>query len=341
MKPLVSVVVPVYNGQDYLKKCIESIWNQTYESIEIIVINDGSTDETGTVCDELIDMINNRSVNDSINRNIRVTNTAGQGVSVARNIGIEETKGDYITFVDADDRLIPNMIETLYNNIISSKCDISGCRFFTWSTEEDLDKYVKNDRSNGVDGEYTIYTSEEFKNEILNSNTRCWSKLYKREAIRSKRFDSDFSIGEDMLFLAKLTKGNLTFCETTYRGYGYYQNGSGTMSRKFSASAMDQIYCWEKARDILGASVKLDSNIIVSILLTVGKMAILDDDECKLLTKEIMGIHCLFKKYYTSIIFQALNFGYKIKATTFYMCPILYVKLYNIWKKISSRNDVA
>mgnify|MGYP003310250792 FL=1 len=104
MQPLISVIVPVYNGQDYLANCIECILKQTYEQIEIIIINDGSTDGTGHECVRLKQKY----------PNIHVINMADEGVSAARNAGLDAAKGAFVTFVDADDRIRPKMLEVLY-----------------------------------------------------------------------------------------------------------------------------------------------------------------------------------------------------------------------------------
>ena len=92
-KPLISVIVPVYNGQDYLENCIISIENQTYDNLEIIIINDGSTDRTGAICVKLKEKYDN----------IRVVTLEDEGVSAARNAGIDMARGGFLTFVDADD----------------------------------------------------------------------------------------------------------------------------------------------------------------------------------------------------------------------------------------------
>ena len=101
MGALISVIVPVYNGQDCLINCIESIQQQTYPDKEIILVDDGSTDHTGEICRDLLERYDN----------IRLISLKDEGVSVARNAGIEKSGGEYLMFVDADDRLCPQMIQ--------------------------------------------------------------------------------------------------------------------------------------------------------------------------------------------------------------------------------------
>lgn len=110
--PIISVIVPVYNVEEYLSRCIDSILAQTFTDFELLLINDGSTDNSGRICDEYIK-------NDS---RIKVFHTKNFGVSSARNKGIENAIGKYISFVDSDDEVFNTYLETLYNHIV--KCDI-------------------------------------------------------------------------------------------------------------------------------------------------------------------------------------------------------------------------
>ena len=102
----VSIIIPVYNVEGYLIKCIQSIVKQTYSNIEIILINDGSTDESGSICKKM----------EEIYYNIKVINQNNKGVSAARNAGLKESVGDYIMFVDPDDWCEPNMVERMVDS---------------------------------------------------------------------------------------------------------------------------------------------------------------------------------------------------------------------------------
>lgn len=110
----VSVIVPVYNVEKYLERCIESLINQTFDDIEIIALNNGSTDKS-------LDILNYYAHKD---KRIRVINNKNIGVSKSRNIGIEEAKGEYIVFVDSDDWIDSNMIYILYDTISDNNCDL-------------------------------------------------------------------------------------------------------------------------------------------------------------------------------------------------------------------------
>ena len=109
----VSIVIPVYNKAEYISDCLESLLQQDFDDFEIVAVNDGSTDDSGKICDEKA----------AENTRIRVIHTENGGVTAARRKGVEQTKGEYIMFVDADDKLLPNAIKTLYKAIIDSGAD--------------------------------------------------------------------------------------------------------------------------------------------------------------------------------------------------------------------------
>ena len=116
-EPLISIIVPVYNVEKYLSKCIDSIINQTYKNIEIILIDDGSTDSSGAICDKYA-LVDSR---------IHVLHIENSGVSNARNVGLNHATGDYIGFVDSDDYIEPNMYELLLEELIADDVDVVQC----------------------------------------------------------------------------------------------------------------------------------------------------------------------------------------------------------------------
>ena len=120
MEDVVSVIVPVYNVEQYIRKCIESILNQTYNKMEIILVDDGSTDNSGIICDEY----------SKRDKRIKVIHKINGGLSDARNAGLDICTGDYIVFVDSDDYIKNNMIEMLHKDILEKRADISVCSYF-------------------------------------------------------------------------------------------------------------------------------------------------------------------------------------------------------------------
>ena len=118
-KPLVSIIVPVYQVKDYIDECVESLLRQTYTNLEILLVDDGSTDGSGAICDEYARRDNR----------IRVIHQENQGLSAARNAGLDRATGEYVAFVDSDDAVLPDFIETLYDLAERYQADIAACAY--------------------------------------------------------------------------------------------------------------------------------------------------------------------------------------------------------------------
>lgn len=173
-RALISVIVPVYKVEKYIHKCIESIINQTYDNLEIILIDDGSPDNCPKICDEYA-LRDNR---------IKVIHQENKGLSSARNKGIELAKGEYIGFVDSDDFVEPSMFQDLYNAIVKNNADISICNFYVINNKS-KEKIIKNGLKNKQ------YYKIEALREILLDNeiqSYAWNKLYKRELFKNVKY---------------------------------------------------------------------------------------------------------------------------------------------------------
>lgn len=334
MKPLISVIVPVYNGERYLENCIESIKAQSYEPIEIIIVNDGSTDGTDGVCAKLV----------SKYPDIRYITTDDLGVSASRNNGIAMAKGDYLTFVDADDRIHPQMLQRLYEAITETESDIAGCSFGIWRTGQEWKALSKSvGATQGADKLYHKMT-DYIAQELLQGNSRCWSKLYRRAVLERMKqhsgtwFTQGLTIGEDMLFLLKLLPEVTRIVEIDFKGYGYYQNPHGTMNRAFRPEYMDQIRCWELARQqvrklSLESEHRVSSNLLMAVMLTVGKLALLSGEERwqnRRYTEECHEILLREKKDKEAL--KLLSRGYRFKVRFFALAPKLYLWCYHLHK---------
>lgn len=179
---MVSIIVPIYNTERYLSKCLESIRTQTYSDIEVIMVDDGSTDGSRN-------MANGYTERDG---RFRLFSQENAGVSAARNHGLDVAEGEYILFVDSDDWLEPRMIEKLVYNMIEYSTDISGCQY---------------DRSRCFIGEATEVWNRDIalQNFLVHKqiNGSLVNKLFKKELIESKRLDESIKYGEDALFFWK------------------------------------------------------------------------------------------------------------------------------------------
>lgn len=333
-KPEISVIVPVHNGEAYLADCVESIENQAGQTFEVIVVNDGSTDDTASVCERLAEQYDN----------LKIITLHDQGVSAARNCGLEQAEGDYITFVDADDRLLPGMLAGLYRILSETDSDMAGCAFAVWSRQEEWKALAEASEQQDDGWETAEYNSDSYlKDALLRGNSRCWSKLYKRSLIGSTRFRQGLSIGEDMLFLVELLPGVKRAVETTYPGYGYFQNPSGAMKRPFTPAYMDQIYCWEMAGELIvkreaSLAPQVNAQIMVGIMLTVGKLALLSAKERKEAREYLRVCHTKLRglaKEKDSYTY--LPSGYGMKVRMFTRLPELYVRLYHVLQHAKNR----
>lgn len=330
-KPLISVIVPVRNGQDYLENCIRSIEAQTYDRIEILIIDNGSADRTGEVCAALA----------AAYGNVRLLALEKAGVSAARNAGIDAAEGELITFVDADDRLRPDMLRALYDGITSTDSDVAGCGFFEWSSEAEWTAGAARERGapTGDDARYTIYDAKSYlKDAVLCGNSRCWSKLYRRKILDRVRFPEDLAIGEDMLFLVRLLACTDRIAETKWAGYGYFQNPAGAMCREFTPAYMDQIICWQLVREeVLRMDQSLDAQVtalyMMGIMLTAGKIAVLPAAERREQSAYVGICHERLREAMRVPGARGrLPVGYRLKTALFSLRPGLYMVLYRAQK---------
>ncbi len=165
---MISIIVPVYKVEPYLRQCVDSILNQTYRNIEVLLIDDGSPDKCGEICDEY----------ERKDKRVRVFHTENRGLSAARNLGLKEAVGDYIGFVDSDDWIEPDMYECLIGELKKYEADIViGGSISTYESDE---KGVKKK----VD--HTVYQSTESLEALLDReiNDQVWNKLYRAELVK-------------------------------------------------------------------------------------------------------------------------------------------------------------
>jgi glycosyltransferase involved in cell wall biosynthesis len=186
-KDLISVIVPVYNVEQYLEECVKSIQNQTYKNLEIILVDDGTKDNSGKMCDEFA----------KTDSRIKVIHKANGGLSDARNFGIDASNGKYIQFIDSDDYIDLDMLELLYNNLKKHNADISMCSNYVLTEN--------NCRLKGTGG-FEVYTREEALKEILlDKKVRfyAWNKMFARKLFDEIRFPKG-RVFEDILTIPRL-----------------------------------------------------------------------------------------------------------------------------------------
>ncbi len=329
-KPLISVIVPVHNGQDCLADCIHSVEKQTYGNLEVMIVNDGSTDGTGAVCGVLAAQYGN----------ISILTLDGEGVSAARNKGVLAARGELVTFVDADDRICADMLQILYDCMTAAGSDVAGCRFFTWSSEDEWAEESGREGAGETTGVSLYGAADYLRQQLLCGNSRCWSKLYRREIFDKTRFPEDLTIGEDLLFLIRMLPHVSRIAETAYQGYGYCCNPSSAMNREFTPAYMDQIRCWQLAREeVLRMDHSLDARVtahyMTGIMLTVGKLAMLPAAKRREYADCVAWCSRSLKETVrTPGALARLSPAYRIKVSCYLLCPQLYLRLYHMRKTV-------
>lgn len=229
-KLLFSLIVPVYNAEKYLYQCLDSITKQTYTNIEIILINDGSIDNSGIICDEFSQRDNR----------INVVHTENRGVSSARNLGLSIARGDYIAFVDSDDWLEINALEKIVHLLKDSLYDliIYGVVKETNNIQTPLYSKLLSSpyRSNN---DIKLIIPDLIKHEVINPPF----KIYKHELIRKKniRFNEILNIGEDYLFNMEcfLSAKSLYIMDDIL--YHYMIRDNISLTRKFQENKYDKL----------------------------------------------------------------------------------------------------
>jgi glycosyltransferase involved in cell wall biosynthesis len=182
LKDKISVIVPVYNVENFIRKCIDSILNQTFTNLEIILVNDGSTDNSGKICEEYAKK----------DKRIIVIQQKNRGQSAARNAGLDIATGDYIGFVDSDDYIASNMYEILYNSLIENNCDLSIGRLQRSDCEEIIDnKTIKMSKYEALERSVISHVID----------VEAYTRLYKRYIFNDLRFEIG-KIYEDYLILS-------------------------------------------------------------------------------------------------------------------------------------------
>lgn len=230
---VISVIIPVYNPGEHLVKCLESIINQTYKNLEIILIDDGSSDGSGELCDEYA----------KIDSRITCIHQENTGVSNARNKGLEIATGDYLHFPDSDDYLELDTYEYLLNLIDEHQCDaVAFEHFVTYPNNEITHKMDESfyGQLNSVNAQKRLVTGCQF----------CCNKLYKKELIGGIRFRNDILRGEDTLFAAQVLKNADSVWFDKRPLYHYVQSEESACRGVFRPSQFTVLMLYDAYKEI-------------------------------------------------------------------------------------------
>ena len=326
---LISVIVPIYNCEKYLDKCIESIVNQTYKNLEILLINDGSTDNTGNIC-------KNWSKKD---KRIKVTNKENGGISDARNKGLELSSGKYISFVDSDDYLELDMIEKLYNNLIENDADMSICDFYEEFNnrtiiKEPKEKYFVNE---GNEKYYNLYG--EHRGRIVYP----WNKIYKKSLFDGLKYKKGKIYEDSFIICDLLKKANKVsyYLEPLY----HYIQREGSLIHTFKYNRFDFIEMLEERllffeKENLPELLYDTNKRLLNTTINLSCLALINDKNFKntsIYKENIKKIKNVSKRLLKD---KKTNIKLKIKCIICICFPSIVLK-YNVRKKyINNKKDI-
>lgn len=235
IKEKISIIVPVYNVEAYLERCVESILKQTYTNLEILLVNDGSTDKSGELCDKL-------ALRD---HRIRVIHKENGGLSDARNRGIDEASSNLIGFIDSDDYIDEDMYETLYRQMVASKADLSMCGHYD-VYHQIPEKQVAKIKTWELMPEEAIKMVMEAK--IL--SVTAVNKLYKKALFEQLRFRIG-KIAEDAFIMVDLIHQCSKIVATNEKKYYYVHRENSITTQKFSLKFLNVIEAYEQNAKII------------------------------------------------------------------------------------------
>ena len=322
-QPLISVIVPIYKVENYLEKCVQSIIEQTYQNLEIILVDDGSPDNCPKLCDDLAKK----------DDRIKVIHKQNGGLSSARNAGIDVAQGEYIGFVDSDDYIEPQMYELLYNAIEKNNCKLSVCNI----------NYVFENGKTIVKVKNSVDEFFDFNQAIVEMNTfrlfdmGAWSKLYHRDLFEDMRFPVG-KFSEDFFIMYKIfEKANgIAYVSTPCYNYLQRQN-SITKNKKINEDFIEAAKSQMEYLDAKYEDLKvLSHTAYASAQLTVYDFYIKNGVKCP--KEKIKGYKSIIKEnkeYIAKADFLSKSKRLQFKLFLF-STPIygLVFKIYRLIKKV-------
>ena len=309
----ISIIVPVYNAEKYLEKCLVSLLNQTLKNIEIIVVNDGSTDKSLEIALKL----------SKSDQRIKIYTQSNGGASRARNLGIKMSSGKYLGFVDADDYIKPEMFEHLLNLCENNDCDMSICGWYVVDGD--------NVRKSHFNSKLKIMTTEEAIDMLLDhfsfDNFSC-NKLFKKKLFNDVEYPNGI-IFEDLLVIYKLINNSKKIAADSTPLYYYVQHNNSitnNLQKHLNVTAFESFVI--RKNDLLQLYPKL-KNKIRSNFFTANKMYFMislnSDNRNKKFEKE--RIKLMRKNVIYVWIDKSIPFRVKISSTLIAVFPYLYFKV--------------
>lgn len=316
--PLISVIIPIYNTGKYLYNCLDSIINQTHKNLEIILIDDGSTDGSAEVCDEYGKKDNR----------IIVIHQKNAGVSKARNAGLKIAKGDYLHFPDSDDYIDLDCYEYCLNLMNEHQCDIVSFDYYVTYKDKENRHYCPEET-------YGLFNTKESHKAILNGVPFACNRLYSKKAVSGIFFREDIYRGEDCLFVHNCIEQ----CEKCYFDkramYHYVQSEESAVRGKFRPVQLTGMKLYNEYKEFYKDKYPdlwiLSLRGVLNLPITLYYDMYVDEEDYK---EEMKYVYSEYKKRYKEVKKGVkLSMKNNIKFTFFYVSP----KLFCITHKIIHR----
>lgn len=305
----ISIIVPVYNVEKYIKRCVDSLLEQTYSDIEIILVDDGAKDNSGSLCDDL-------AKNDD---RIKVFHKENGGLSSARNYGIEKATGDYVCFVDSDDYVSPDYCRKMIEVSQSENADIVVCNYIRFSGErctESIDSTDAYQVFNRVDALKNLYALDGER------YTLAWNKLYKRSVIADIRYPESL-INEDEFTTYKFLLNADKIVTMDDVLYFYFKNDNSITTNAKYLENLDVFKALEERRGILEKRSDMSEVLKLHDKTYLNRIIFRNRDLIKInknMYKDLLG---KYRGYYSKVKGHVKGVGYAI----YYCCPAFYYYL--------------
>ena len=304
----VSIIVPIYNSEKYLEKCLDSLLNQDYDNLEILLINDGSFDGSKTICEKYAKKA----------KKIKLYNNKNMGVSYSRNFGLKNCTGDFITFIDSDDYVANSYISTLVKYQLKNDYDIVISNAKDIKDDETVERKIKGlpvtlDKINTLDAFFSLKYFAPV----------CWGRLYKKSVINGVYFDEKMSIAEDgKFFLEAIERSNKNIVIPEKNYFYFIRNGSLAHSGYDKKWLGELEFCEDCLKKY--ANTKIENEVLYKFIEINVRLALMQNSEIdgninifiknlKKYRKSFLNIkgHLKFKMKYLIALISPLRNTYK------------------------------
>ena len=317
--PLISVVIPIYNVENYLNECVDSVINQTYKNIEIILVDDGSPDNCPKICDEYAKKDNR----------IKVIHKKNGGLSDARNCGINQSNGEFIAFVDSDDYIEKDYLSSMYKNLKDNDVKIAACGYVNLVNDKD----VRIINYENIEKKYSTIEAEKYLNIVGYFNVSSCNKLFDKKLFENIKFPLNKK-SEDWFIMYKLIEKSGGLYYSSVPKYYYRQRvGSITKSSKPNLDCIEaakEVYTYYKNNKYLLPFVA--QSLIFAIVGIYDFLLVTNPQK-----EELKKYRKIALKYKKESTYREISFKRKMQLILFFYAPFVYNMIFKIFDRKRKR----